>query len=212
MSSSLSLRLGCVVPLRSGSARAFVPLSAPPLLFFVRPLSTVSADSAGAFNARRDVSVFPDRRVGVNSAGAKVERPISPHVTIYSQPIPAISSITNRVTGVLLSIGLGGAAVVALTASCDLPSYVAAFQHSAPALVPVVKAIVAWPLVYHTLAGVRHLVWDYTARGMDLSSVELSSKLLLASSVVLAVAAAAVTIGPNPRALHAQPQPSTQRV
>ena len=202
--SSLSLRLRCAAPLGCGSARRPPSLLTPPLLFFVRPLSTVSADSAGSFSARREVSVFPDRRVGVNSAGAKVERPISPHVTIYSQPIPAISSITNRVSGILLSIGVTGAAVVALTVSCDLPSYIQSFQLSAPALVPVVKAIVAWPLVYHTLAGVRHLVWDYTARGMDLSSVELSSKLLLASSVVLAIAAAAVTIGPNPHTLHAQ--------
>ena len=140
----------------------------------------------------------------MNSSGMKVERPISPHVTIYSQPIPAVSSITNRASGVMLSIGLTGAAVVAMTVTCDLPSLIASFQQAAPALVPVVKAVVAWPLVYHTLAGVRHLVWDYTARGMDLASVELSSKLLIAASIVLAVAAAFITLPArvDPKTLH----------
>jgi succinate dehydrogenase (ubiquinone) cytochrome b560 subunit len=36
---------------------------------------------------------------------AKLGRPVSPHVTIYKFPITALSSITNRVTGVALSVG-----------------------------------------------------------------------------------------------------------
>ena len=38
----------------------------------------------------------------------KTGRPLSPHVTIYSFPIAALSSITNRVTGVALSLGAAG--------------------------------------------------------------------------------------------------------
>jgi hypothetical protein len=34
---------------------------------------------------------------------AKLNRPVSPHVTIYAFPVVAISSIMNRVTGVALS-------------------------------------------------------------------------------------------------------------
>lgn len=37
---------------------------------------------------------------------AKKGRPVSPHVTIYKFPVAAISSITNRVTGVVLSGGM----------------------------------------------------------------------------------------------------------
>jgi hypothetical protein len=36
---------------------------------------------------------------------AKKGRPVSPHVTIYKFPVVAISSITNRVTGVALTAG-----------------------------------------------------------------------------------------------------------
>lgn len=37
---------------------------------------------------------------------AKLGRPVSPHVTIYKFPVAAISSITNRVTGVALTAGM----------------------------------------------------------------------------------------------------------
>ena len=36
----------------------------------------------------------------------KKGRPVSPHVTIYKFPLAAISSITNRVTGCVLSVGM----------------------------------------------------------------------------------------------------------
>jgi hypothetical protein len=36
---------------------------------------------------------------------SKKGRPVSPHVTIYKFPPAAISSITNRVTGVMLTSG-----------------------------------------------------------------------------------------------------------
>ena len=37
---------------------------------------------------------------------AKKGRPISPHVQIYKFPVAAVSSITNRFTGVALWIGI----------------------------------------------------------------------------------------------------------
>merc|ERR1719267_432488 len=57
---------------------------------------------------------------------AKTGRPVSPHVQIFAFPIAAISSITNRVSGVA----------------------------------PLAKFVVAFPLVYHYLGGVRHVIWD----------------------------------------------------
>ena len=41
-------------------------------------------------------------------AQANKKRPLSPHVTIYAFPASAISSITNRVTGVGLAVGCYG--------------------------------------------------------------------------------------------------------
>ena len=44
----------------------------------------------------------------------KTGRPVSPHVTIYAFPMAAVSSITNRVTGVALSVGCGALGAVEL--------------------------------------------------------------------------------------------------
>ena len=38
----------------------------------------------------------------------KLGRPMSPHVTTYAFPIVAFSSVTVRITGMLLSVGVGG--------------------------------------------------------------------------------------------------------
>lgn len=45
---------------------------------------------------------------GYNSFGAPKHRPqlpISPHVTIYRFPLPAITSIVHRITGTCLALG-----------------------------------------------------------------------------------------------------------
>ena len=127
----------------------------------------------------------PLLRLSTASLSTNVDRPISPHVTIYSFPVPALSSITNRATGVALSVGVMGMSFVALGGGCDIPSYVESVKVSVPMVMPVLKMLVAFPLVYHTVAGVRHLYWDKTAKGLDLDSVEKSSKVVIAASGLL---------------------------
>jgi succinate dehydrogenase (ubiquinone) cytochrome b560 subunit len=46
----------------------------------------------------------------------KTGRPMSPHVTIYTFPVGALSSITNRVTGVALSLGAAGLGAIEILA------------------------------------------------------------------------------------------------
>lgn len=120
-------------------------------------------------------------------ASSNVERPISPHVTIYDFPLPALSSITNRATGVALSVGVMGMGLVALGGGCNIPAYVEVVKTSVPILMPLLKMVVAFPIVYHSAAGVRHLIWDKTAKGLDLESVELTSKIVIGGSVVVSV-------------------------
>ena len=56
---------------------------------------TVCDLSSSAFN-KKEREPYTERQ-------AKLNRPVSPHVTIYAFPTVAISSIMNRVTGVALS-------------------------------------------------------------------------------------------------------------
>jgi len=121
------------------------------------------------------------------------ERPVSPHVTIYKFPIAAISSITNRVTGSVLTVGVIGTALFALGGACNIPAYTACL-HSYPILLPVVKITFAFPVVYHYLAGLRHLFWDSTAKGLDLPAVALSTQVLFGSSAIITLLLAFTSI------------------
>ena len=90
------------------------------------------------------------------------KRPLSPHVfeidykqMHYKMPLAATSSIANRVSGVMLSVGFGAAGFLSL--SGDLGATIAALKDAYPLLVYPAKFSVAFPLSYHYLAGIRHL-------------------------------------------------------
>ena len=85
-------------------------------------------------------------------------RPLAPHVMNYAGPVAAISSITNRITGGALSVGLSGMGVLSLVGS-DVGAVMASVGNSGVG--PLAKFTVAFPLVYHYMGGVRHLVWDF---------------------------------------------------
>ena len=57
----------------------------------------------GTTKAHEEVTIAPESYTEKQS---KTGRPVSPHVTIYKFPITALSSITNRATGVALTVGL----------------------------------------------------------------------------------------------------------
>ena len=94
----------------------------------------------------------------------------------YQFPAVALSSITNRVTGCVLSgaVGFGGA-VSALGGPEALPAFVEAFKSAAPILVFPTKLALSFPFVFHTLGGFRHIYWDKTTAGIDNESAKTSS-------------------------------------
>lgn len=119
-------------------------------------------------------------------------RPVSPHVTIYAFPITAISSITNRFTGVGLSVGILGIASASLV-GID-PSAVTNAVGNTTLIGPLAKIAVSFPLVYHYLGGLRHMAWDSYPQMLQTEGVASSSYALLAGSAAISVALAFVTI------------------
>ncbi len=113
---------------------------------------------------------------------AKKGRPVSPHVTIYSFPITALSSITNRVTGVGLVVGTSAAGTLALFGA-DVPAIATAIG-TTPYLGTLAKGVVSFPIVYHYLGGLRHIVWDNTPEMLTNDQVENSSYFLYGISLV----------------------------
>lgn len=105
----------------------------------------------------------------------------------------AITSIMNRVTGVTLSVGVTGIGALALVGA-DVPSVMSSIGNISIIGV-LAKFSVGFPLVYHYLGGVRHLVWDMMPES-TLSNEEVSkaSYALLGSATALSVILAFVRI------------------
>jgi succinate dehydrogenase (ubiquinone) cytochrome b560 subunit len=111
-------------------------------------------------------------------------RPVSPHVTIYAFPVTALSSITNRVTGGALAVGTGGIGTLALL-GVDVAGLASSIGSSAVG--PVAKLAVAFPLIYHYIGGMRHLVWDRSPEMLTNDQVEKSSYMVIGGSAILSV-------------------------
>ncbi len=88
-------------------------------------------------------------------------RPLSPHLQIYKPQITSILSISHRISGIFLSLGLfvmfGFIAFLALG-----KNYYVIWQCFANSLIGEVL-FMGWiiALFFHMLNGIRHLFWDY---------------------------------------------------
>ena len=115
----------------------------------------------------------------------------SPH---YKFPAVALSSITNRVTGVVLTGAMSAGGVIALVGGPEaVPMTIEMFKAHAPFAVMPAKFALSFPFVFHTLGGFRHLVWDTTTKGIDNESANTSSLAIFSASAAASAALAAYT-------------------
>jgi succinate dehydrogenase / fumarate reductase, cytochrome b subunit len=120
-----------------------------------------------------------------------VERPLSPHLSIYKLQINMVMSILHRLTGAALYFGtLLLAAWLIATAMGEVQfTYVnALFTHP---LGQLVLFGYTWALAHHMFGGIRHLIWD-TGRGLQIWQVNALSWLTILCSISLTVAIWAV--------------------
>ena len=117
-------------------------------------------------------------------------RPLSPHMSIYRMSrYSLLTSFANRITGMVLSLGLL-VLVYWLTALARGAHAYARAQEllgSDPAKVVYAGVIAAFS--YHLVAGIRHLVWD-TGRGMEKAQSQRSAWAVIAAAIVLALLSA----------------------
>jgi len=119
------------------------------------------------------------------------DRPLSPHLMIYRPQITSLTSILTRITGNALLIS----ALLVIwwfLAAATSPAYFAyADAVLTSFLGDVVLFLSLWGLWYHTLAGIRHLIWD-NAIGLDLATAEKMGWAVIGGSVVLTLFTAIV--------------------
>jgi len=92
----------------------------------------------------------------------RLNRPSSPHFTIYQPQLTWLGSIANRITGSGLSVLLYGFSLAYLFAPGTFDSeHVITFVGGLPEGVKYAgKAILAAPFAFHSWNGLRHLSWD----------------------------------------------------
>lgn len=114
----------------------------------------------------------------------KSQRPVNLDLRTIKLPITAYTSILHRISGVILFVGI---AVLLFALDTSLSSEEGFEQVKAYLTSPLVKLIV-WgllsALLYHLVAGVRHLVMD-TGHGETLQGGILGSKIVFIVSAVL---------------------------
>ncbi|SFJ39123.1 succinate dehydrogenase, cytochrome b556 subunit [Jannaschia pohangensis] len=111
-------------------------------------------------------------------------RPLSPHLQIYRPQLTSITSILTRITGNALIVG--GLLItwwfVAAAAGPD------AFATANGVLTSWFGKLVflgsIWALWYHTLAGIRHLIWD-AGYFLEVDKAEQLGWAIVIGSVIL---------------------------
>jgi len=116
------------------------------------------------------------------------KRPVNLDIGTMRLPITAWASITHRATGVFLFAGMA-VLLWALDASLSGPEGFASVTEclSSPLAKLVIWAVVSG-LIYHSLAGIKHLVMDFGI-GETMEGGELGVKIVVGLSVVLILAA-----------------------
>jgi len=115
-------------------------------------------------------------------------RPLSPHLQVYRLPFTALTSISHRISGVLLS---GGALVLVywVVATAAGPQAYATANTILGSL-PVQVLLFVWTFVlfYHLCNGIRHLFWD-AGYGLSLEAAQRSGQTVIGAAVALTLLA-----------------------
>lgn len=125
-------------------------------------------------------------------------RPTSPHLQVYRLPLAALTSISHRMSGMVLT---GGTLVIVgwLWALAFAPDYFAWWQNFFKTPVGLIGAL-AWTaaLYYHLCAGARHLLWD-AGIGLAKETVSKSNWFVILAALILTMLTWVVMV---PRLIH----------
>jgi len=111
-------------------------------------------------------------------------RPLSPHLSIYRPQLTSVTSILTRITGNALLLSALLIVWWFLAASTSPEAFARADAVLTSVLGDLVMLLSLWGLWYHTLAGIRHLIWD-NGVGLDLDTAYKMGWAVVGGSFVL---------------------------
>lgn len=111
----------------------------------------------------------------------ELNRPTSPHLSVYKIQLTTTLSILHRITGAGTgALFYAGAIGLPLCTTMSFPEVVQIINNTVPSfLIVASKTAIGGSLIYHTLNGVRHLFWDY-GYGFKLRELYLSGYVVVA--------------------------------
>ncbi|MEL6609663.1 MAG: succinate dehydrogenase, cytochrome b556 subunit [Pseudomonadota bacterium] len=113
-------------------------------------------------------------------------RPLSPHLTIYKPQMTSMTSIFVRITGNALLV----AALLIVWWFVAAATGPGAFSLADAVITSwfgkLVLLLSAWALWYHTLGGIRHLIWD-AGYGFEVEQAEFMGWIMIFGSLALTV-------------------------
>ncbi|XP_034839240.1 succinate dehydrogenase cytochrome b560 subunit, mitochondrial-like [Maniola hyperantus] len=118
----------------------------------------------------------------------KLNRPMSPHLTIYAPTLPAMTSIVQRVTGLIVTAYAVLMAFGSLFLSNGVETYVSIIQSldlSRPSIF-VIKMILGAPFVYHYFNGIRFCMWN-AGKWLDMKEVYSTARTSFIATAVVTV-------------------------
>ena len=115
-----------------------------------------------------------------------IDRPISPHLTVYRRELSMIMSIFHRMTG----IGLAGSGILVVwwfLAAATSPDYFRFADWVLTSWIGTLVMIVSLAsLWFHFFTGLRHLVWD-TGSGFKVAGLRRSGITVLVAAGLMTV-------------------------
>ena len=115
---------------------------------------------------------------------ANSKRPTSPHLQVYRLPLTGIISITHRMTGVMLSVGLIFFVYIISSVAGGSTSYTAMQSLMSVWLIKLIYWGFIYALFFHLCHGVRHLIWD-AGKSFDRDTLNRFAMIELGASLAL---------------------------
>ncbi|XP_025101060.1 succinate dehydrogenase cytochrome b560 subunit, mitochondrial-like [Pomacea canaliculata] len=128
-------------------------------------------------------SIFGGKRVAMASSAyeemrsfweknRQLNRPLSPFLTVYKPHLAMMTSLTHRVTGVVMQCSVAAISITLLLLPGDFTTYLEMIRNLnlSPIIIYGAKIVLAFPVTYHFLNGIRHLAWD-AGMGFELKTL-----------------------------------------
>ena len=113
-------------------------------------------------------------------------RPLSPHLQVYKPQITSVLSISHRISGVFLSLGLLTMSLFIVLLALGKDSFFLWILFSSSFLGEVILFGWVFALSFHMFNGIRHLFWDYGI-GLTITISKWSGVSVCIASIITSI-------------------------